>query len=107
AVNADGLSIEASNPRHEHEWQVFATVRLPEGKILVPGVLGHVMDFIEHPNLVAQRLIRYARLVGRGNVIAGTDCGLRRGRAPGTGCGPWRKAPAWPAPSCGSRVRPS
>jgi 5-methyltetrahydropteroyltriglutamate--homocysteine methyltransferase len=75
-VKAVGYSIEASNPRHEHEWQVWEDVRLPAGKVLIPGVVGHCSDFIEHPELVAQRLVRYARLVGRDNVMAGTDCGL-------------------------------
>jgi 5-methyltetrahydropteroyltriglutamate--homocysteine methyltransferase len=75
-VNAGSFSIEASNPRHEHEWRVFETVRLPEGATLVPGVVGHDTDFIEHPDLVAERLVRYARLVGRENVLGGTDCGL-------------------------------
>ena len=77
-VNADTLSIEASNPRHEHEWQVWEDVKLPEGKVLMPGVVGHFTDFVEHPELIASRLVRYARLVGRENVVAGTDCGLRR-----------------------------
>jgi 5-methyltetrahydropteroyltriglutamate--homocysteine methyltransferase len=76
AVRAQGYSIEASNPRHEHEWRVWEDVRLPEGKILIPGVVGHASDFVEHPELVAERLVKYARLVGRENVIAGTDCGL-------------------------------
>lgn len=76
AVTAQCYSIEASNPRHEHEWQVWESVKLPEGKILMPGVVGHSSDLIEHPELVAQRLVRYADLVGRENVIAGTDCGL-------------------------------
>jgi 5-methyltetrahydropteroyltriglutamate--homocysteine methyltransferase len=75
-VNAVGYSIEASNPRHEHEWQVWEDVDLPDGKVLIPGVVGHATDFIEHPALVAQRLLRYASLVGRDKVIAGTDCGL-------------------------------
>jgi 5-methyltetrahydropteroyltriglutamate--homocysteine methyltransferase len=75
-VNAGSYSIEASNPCHEHEWRVFETTRLPEGATLVPGVVGHCSDFIEHPDLVAERLVRYARLVGRENVLAGTDCGL-------------------------------
>ena len=75
-VRADGVSIEASNPRHEHEWRVFEDVKLPVGKVLIPGVIGHASDFIEHPELVCQRLVRYTRLVGRENVIAGTDCGL-------------------------------
>ncbi len=75
-VNAGSYSIEASNPCHEHEWQVFEDVKLPEGTTLIPGVVGHCTDFIEHPDLVAERLVRYARLVGRENVLAGTDCGL-------------------------------
>jgi 5-methyltetrahydropteroyltriglutamate--homocysteine methyltransferase len=75
-VNAEAYSIEASNPRHEHEWRVWEDVKLPEGKILIPGVTGHASDFIEHPELVAERLVKYANLVGRENVIAGTDCGL-------------------------------
>jgi 5-methyltetrahydropteroyltriglutamate--homocysteine methyltransferase len=76
AVNAQRYSIEASNPVHEHEWRVFEDVKLPEGAILIPGVVGHATNFIEHPDLVADRLERYARLVGKENVIAGTDCGI-------------------------------
>ena len=75
-VNAGSFSIEASNPCHEHEWRVFEDVKLPTGATLVPGVVGHCSDFIEHPDLVAERLLRYARLVGRENVLGGTDCGL-------------------------------
>jgi 5-methyltetrahydropteroyltriglutamate--homocysteine methyltransferase len=75
-VRVGGYSIEASNPRHDHEWRVWEDVKLPEGKVLIPGVVGHATDFIEHPELVAERLVKYARLVGRDNVIAGTDCGL-------------------------------
>ena len=75
-VNAGSYSIEASNPCHEHEWRIFEEVKLPEGATLIPGVVGHCTDFIEHPDLVAERLVRYARLVGRENVLAGTDCGL-------------------------------
>jgi 5-methyltetrahydropteroyltriglutamate--homocysteine methyltransferase len=77
-VPAESYSIEASNPCHAHEWRVFEEVKLPDGATLVPGVIGHYSDFIEHPDLVAERLVRYARLVGRENVIAGTDCGLSR-----------------------------
>lgn len=77
-VNANALSIEASNPRHEHEWQVFEKTKLPDGKFLVPGVVGHFTDFVEHPRLIAERLVRYAGVVGRENVVAGTDCGLYR-----------------------------
>jgi 5-methyltetrahydropteroyltriglutamate--homocysteine methyltransferase len=70
-----GLSFEAANPRHAHEWKLFETVKLPEGKILIPGVLESKTNFIEHPELVAQRIGRYAKLVGRENVMAGSDCG--------------------------------
>ncbi|MBV8737301.1 MAG: cobalamin-independent methionine synthase II family protein [Alphaproteobacteria bacterium] len=75
-VQAGSFSIEASNPCHEHEWRVFEEAKLPDGATLIPGVVGHCTDFIEHPDLVAERLVRYARLVGRENVLAGTDCGL-------------------------------
>ena len=75
-VRASQYSIEASNPRHEHEWRVFEDVKLPEGATLIPGVVGHYSDFIEHPELVAERIVRYANLLGRENVMAGTDCGL-------------------------------
>jgi 5-methyltetrahydropteroyltriglutamate--homocysteine methyltransferase len=72
----EALSLEGANPRHEHEWVVFREVRLPEEKILIPGVLDSTTNFIEHPELVAQRLVRYAEVVGRERVIAGTDCGF-------------------------------
>ena len=75
-VRAGSFSIEASNPCHEHEWRVFEEAKLPAGATLVPGVVGHCTDFIEHPDLVAERLVRYARLVGRENVLGGTDCGI-------------------------------
>ena len=75
-VRAGAYSIEASNPCHEHEWRVWEEVKFPDGKILIPGVVGHYSDFIEHPQAIADRLMRYAKLVGRENVIAGTDCGL-------------------------------
>ncbi len=71
----NGISFEAANPRHAHEWRVFERVKLPDGKLLIPGVLESKSNFIEHPELVAQRIGNYARLVGRENVIAGTDCG--------------------------------
>ncbi len=71
-----GISFEASNPRHAHEWRVFETVKLPAGKIIIPGVIDSTTNFIEHPDLVAERIVKYARLVGRENVIAGTDCGF-------------------------------
>jgi 5-methyltetrahydropteroyltriglutamate--homocysteine methyltransferase len=71
-----GLSIEAANPRHEHEWKVFEGRRLPDGKVLIPGVLDTTTNFVEHPELVAQRIVRFAQNVGRENVVAGTDCGF-------------------------------
>lgn len=75
-VNAGAYSIEAGNARHEHEWRVWEEVKLPAGKILIPGVVSHATNIVEHPQLVADRIVRYARIVGRENVIAGTDCGL-------------------------------
>jgi 5-methyltetrahydropteroyltriglutamate--homocysteine methyltransferase len=76
SVPAGCYSFEAANPRHEHEWAVWQDAKLPDGVSLMPGVVGHATDIIEHPELVAQRLIRYAGIVGAENVIAGTDCGL-------------------------------
>ena len=70
------ILIEAANPRHAHEWTVFEKVKLPDGKMLIPGVIESKSNFIEHPELVAQRIARYARLVGRENVMAGSDCGF-------------------------------
>src|SRR6201996_4013227 len=75
-VPATCYSFEAANPRHEHEYTVWEDVKLPDGKMIMPGVVGHSTDIIEHPDLVAQRLVRFAGLVGRESVIAGTDCGL-------------------------------
>ena len=75
-VNAQAYLFEAANARHEHEWAVWENVKLPEGKILVPGVVTHSTDVVEHPELVSQRIRRFAKLVGRENVIAGTDCGF-------------------------------
>ena len=74
-ARASAISFEAANPRHSHEWTLFERVKLPPGKVLIPGVLESKSNFIEHPELVAQRITRYARLVGRENVIAGSDCG--------------------------------
>jgi 5-methyltetrahydropteroyltriglutamate--homocysteine methyltransferase len=76
AARPSGISFEAANPRHAHEWKLFERVKLPESKVLVPGVIDSTTNFIEHPELVAERIGRYARLVGRENVIAGTDCGF-------------------------------
>ena len=70
------ISFEAANPRHEHEWTVFEDVKLPDGKVLIPGVLDSTTNYIEHPELVAQRIVRYAQLVGRENIFAGSDCGF-------------------------------
>jgi 5-methyltetrahydropteroyltriglutamate--homocysteine methyltransferase len=75
-VNAGAYSFEAANARHEHEYHVFESVKLPEGKLLIPGVVTHASNIVEHPALIAERIIRFARLVGRENVIAGTDCGF-------------------------------
>jgi 5-methyltetrahydropteroyltriglutamate--homocysteine methyltransferase len=75
-VNAGAFAIEAANPRHEHEWTVWEQVKLPEGKVLIPGCITHSTNIVEHPELVAQRIVRFARLVGRENVIAGADCGF-------------------------------
>jgi 5-methyltetrahydropteroyltriglutamate--homocysteine methyltransferase len=70
------VSFEGANPRHEHEWRVFEDVKVPDGTILIPGVLDSTTNFVEHPELVADRIVRYANLVGRENVIAGSDCGF-------------------------------
>jgi 5-methyltetrahydropteroyltriglutamate--homocysteine methyltransferase len=72
----NGISFEASNPRHAHEWRVFERIKPPAGKVLIPGVIDSTTNFIEHPELVAERIGRYATLLGRDNVIAGTDCGF-------------------------------
>jgi 5-methyltetrahydropteroyltriglutamate--homocysteine methyltransferase len=76
AARPGAVSFEGANPRHAHEWRVFERVTLPEGKLIIPGVIDSTTNFIEHPELVAERIGRYARLVGRENVIAGTDCGF-------------------------------
>jgi len=73
---AGAVSFEGANPRHEHEWKVFRDIRLPDGKLILPGVLDSTSNFVEHPELVADRIVRYAEVVGRENVIAGTDCGF-------------------------------
>ena len=75
-VKAGAYSVEAANPRHEHEWKVWKEVKVPQGKILIPGVVSHASNVVEHPELVADRIIQYANLAGRENVIAGTDCGM-------------------------------
>lgn len=75
-VNAGAYSFEAANPAHEHEWPVWKTAGLPDGKVLIPGVISHSTNLVEHPELIAQRLVRYANIVGRENVIGGSDCGF-------------------------------
>ena len=75
-ITAGAYSLEAANPRHEHEWKIWRDVKLAEGKILIPGVVTHHTNVVEHPELVADRIVRYAELVGKENVIAGTDCGM-------------------------------
>jgi 5-methyltetrahydropteroyltriglutamate--homocysteine methyltransferase len=74
-----GIVLEACNPRHEHEWQLFEKIKLPPGKVMIPGVIDTVTNFVEHPELVAQRIERWAKVVGRENVIAGNDCGFASG----------------------------
>jgi 5-methyltetrahydropteroyltriglutamate--homocysteine methyltransferase len=78
-VNARAYLIESANPRHQHEWQVWEDLKLPDGKILVPGVINHQTNVVEHPDLVAWRIQNFARLLGRENVIAGSDCGFCQG----------------------------
>ena len=75
-VRVGHYAFEAANPRHEHEWTVWQTVKLPPGKVLIPGVISHATNIVEHPELVAQRLVRLAKIVGRENVMGGTDCGF-------------------------------
>jgi 5-methyltetrahydropteroyltriglutamate--homocysteine methyltransferase len=78
-VKAGTYLIEGANPRHEHEWQVWESVKLPEGKVLAPGMISHATNVVEHPELVAQRIVRLAKLVGRERVVASTDCGFAQG----------------------------
>jgi 5-methyltetrahydropteroyltriglutamate--homocysteine methyltransferase len=75
-VRAQAYSVEAANPRHEHEFRVWEDVKLPDGKILIPGLVAHSTNVVEHPELVSWRIQNFAKLVGRENVIAGTDCGF-------------------------------
>src|SRR5204862_2913420 len=75
-VNAGAYSFEAANPRHEHEWKVWAEVKLPGGKSVIPGVITHSSNIVEHPELIAERIGRFAHAVGRENVIACADCGF-------------------------------
>jgi 5-methyltetrahydropteroyltriglutamate--homocysteine methyltransferase len=78
-LDVGGYAIEAANARHEHEWKVWTEVKLPEGRKLMPGVVSHQTNVVEHPELVAERIVRFAGVVGRDNVIAGTDCGFAQG----------------------------
>ena len=78
-LNVGGYAIEAANPRHEHEWNVWRDVKLPDGRVLMPGVVSHQTNVVEHPELVAERLVRFAKVVGRERVVAGTDCGFAQG----------------------------
>lgn len=78
-LNVGGYAIEAANARHEHEWKVWTEVKLPQGRKLMPGVVSHQTNVVEHPELVAERIVRFAKVVGRDNVIAGTDCGFAQG----------------------------
>jgi 5-methyltetrahydropteroyltriglutamate--homocysteine methyltransferase len=75
-INAGSYSFEAANPRHEHEYHLFESVKVPEGKVLCPGVITHASNIVEHPELIAERIVRFAKLVGRENVMAGADCGF-------------------------------
>jgi 5-methyltetrahydropteroyltriglutamate--homocysteine methyltransferase len=79
SVRVGAYVIEGANPRHEHEWKVWQSVKLPEGKVLIPGVISHATNIVEHPELVAERITRLAALIGRENIIAGTDCGFAQG----------------------------
>lgn len=75
-INTGSYQLEGANPRHEHEWRVWEEVKLPDGKVLIPGVVSHATNVVEHPEVVADRIVRYAQVVGRENVVAATDCGL-------------------------------
>ena len=79
SVNVGGYAIEMANPRHEHEWQVWEGLDLPDDRVLIPGAIAHTTNVVEHPELVAERLVRLAGIVGRERVIGGTDCGFAQG----------------------------
>jgi 5-methyltetrahydropteroyltriglutamate--homocysteine methyltransferase len=80
-IKAGAFSLEAANPRHEHEYHVWEDLKFPHGKLIIPGVVAHTTNCVEHPELVAERILRYARIVGRERVIAGVDCGFAQGLA--------------------------
>ena len=73
------VSFPGANPRHEHEWRVWENAKLGDGRVLIPGVISHATNIVEHPELIAERIVRYAKNLGRENVIAGTDCGFAQG----------------------------
>jgi len=75
-INAGAYSFEAANPRHEHEWKLWGNAKLPKDKVLIPGVISHSTVLVEHPELVAERIVKFASLVGKERVIAGSDCGF-------------------------------
>ena len=110
-INAGAYSFEAANPRHEHEYHVWERVKLPDGKILIPGVITHASNIVEHPELIAERIVRFAELVGRENVIASADCGFSsqatyKPEVHPKSCGPssrrWPRARAWPVSASGA-----
>jgi 5-methyltetrahydropteroyltriglutamate--homocysteine methyltransferase len=76
AINAGANSFEVANPRHYHEWQIWEDVDVPEGRILLPGLIGHATNYVEHPEFIADYIVKYAGIVGRENVIASADCGF-------------------------------
>jgi 5-methyltetrahydropteroyltriglutamate--homocysteine methyltransferase len=75
-INAGGYSFEAANPRHEHEYHIWEDIKLPDGRALLPGVITHASNIVEHPELIAERIVRFANRVGRENVVASSDCGF-------------------------------
>ena len=75
-ANVGAISFEGANPRHEHEWNVFKDIKLPDDMVIIPGVIDSTTNYIEHPEVVAQRILRYSEVVGRERVIAGSDCGF-------------------------------
>jgi len=115
AVTAGYYLIEQANPRHEHEWRLFEEVALPEGSVLVPGVVTHHTNVVEHPELVADRLVRVAQLVGREHVMGGTDCGFAQARSrngctrrsSGRSCARWSRVPRSPPTDSGPAADPA
>ncbi len=108
-IKAQAYSLESANPRHEHEWMVWKDVKLPDGKILIPGIVTHSTNVVEHPELVAWRIKNFASVVGRENVIAGTDCGFSQSynivrchpRCNGPSWKPWLRVRGWHRRNCG------